>query len=189
MIELSAFFYENEYYLFPSCADNVSDLKAYIKNSGIVDLRASMLSSERCYPPCFTDNSVKESVIRDIDPRFIFPATVYMMSRGVSEAEARAREAEARASAATRSVSWDEGQSRSGNTALAALSYLSALFLVPMVFARDDQFARYHAKQGLRLFLFGMLADLIGGLTGIGWVLSLSVDRQLPVILEPHENL
>ena len=82
MIEVSAFFYENEYYLFPSCADNVSDLKAYIKNSGIVDLRASMLNSERCYPPCFTDNSVKESVIRDIDPRFIFPATVYMMSRG-----------------------------------------------------------------------------------------------------------
>ena len=91
----------------------------------------------------------------------------------VREAEARAREAEARARAATRSVSWDEGQSKSGNTALAAISYLSALFLVPLVFAPEDQYARYHAKQGLRLFLFGMLADLIGGLTGIGWVISL----------------
>ena len=91
----------------------------------------------------------------------------------VREAEARAREAEARARAATRSVSWDEGKSKSGNTALAALSYLSALFLVPLVFTPEDQYARYHAKQGLRLFLFGMLADLIGGLTGIGWVLSL----------------
>lgn len=91
MIELSAFFYENEYYLFPSCADNVSDLKAYIKSSGIVDLRASMLSSERCFPPCFTDNSVKESVIRDIDPRFIFPATVYMMSRDEYDGALRKR--------------------------------------------------------------------------------------------------
>lgn len=91
----------------------------------------------------------------------------------VREAEARAREAEARARAATRSVSWDAGQSKSGNTALAALSYLSALFLIPLVFTPEDQFARYHAKQGLRLFLFGMLADLIGGLTGIGWVISL----------------
>ena len=80
---------------------------------------------------------------------------------------------EARARAATRSVSWDEGKSKTGNTALAALSYISALFLVPMVFTPEDQFARYHAKQGLRLFLFGMLADLIGGLTGIGWVISL----------------
>ena len=91
----------------------------------------------------------------------------------VREAEARAREAEARARAATRAASPDYGQTRSGNTALAALSYISALFLVPMVFTPEDQFARYHAKQGLRLFLFGMLADLIGGLTGIGWVISL----------------
>ena len=91
----------------------------------------------------------------------------------VREAEARAREAEARARAATRAASSDYGHARSGNTALAALSYLSALFLVPMVFAPEDQFARYHARQGLRLFIFSMLADLIGGLTGIGWVISL----------------
>lgn len=91
----------------------------------------------------------------------------------VREAEARAREAEARARAATRAASPDYGQTGRGNTALAALSYISALFLVPMVFTPEDQFARYHAKQGLRLFLFGMLADLIGGLTGIGWVISL----------------
>ena len=89
------------------------------------------------------------------------------------EEEQRRREAEARARAATRAASPDYGQTRSGNTALAALSYISALFLVPMVFTPEDQFARYHAKQGLRLFLFGMLADLIGGLTGIGWVISL----------------
>lgn len=91
----------------------------------------------------------------------------------VREAEARAREAEARAREAARSASWNGEQSRGGNTALAALSYLSALFLVPLVFTPNDAYARYHAKQGLRLFIFSAIADLIGGLTGIGWVLSL----------------
>lgn len=89
----------------------------------------------------------------------------------VREAEARAREAEARARAAARSVSWDEGKSKSGNTALAALSYLNILFLGPMIFAPDDEFACYHAKQGLRLFIFGVIATAIGSLTGIGWLL------------------
>ena len=81
MIRLNGFFYENEYYLFPGKTNSVEELRAYIESAGITDLRASMLSSEKCYPPCFTDNSVKESVIRDIDPRFIFPADVYMMGR------------------------------------------------------------------------------------------------------------
>ena len=86
-------------------------------------------------------------------------------------AEARVREA--RAGEATRSVSGGDGQSRTGNTGLAAMSYLSILFLGPMFFAPEDEFARYHAKQGLRLFIFGAIADLIGGLTGIGWLLSI----------------
>ncbi len=60
-----------------------------------------------------------------------------------------------------------------GNTALAALSYLSVLFLGPFLFAPEDEYAKFHARQGLRLFIFGAVADLIGGLTGIGWILSL----------------
>ena len=86
-------------------------------------------------------------------------------------AEARVREA--RAGEATRSASGGDGQSRTGNIGLAAMSYLSILFLGPMFFAPEDEFARYHAKQGLRLFIFGAIADLIGGLTGIGWLLSI----------------
>ena len=64
-------------------------------------------------------------------------------------------------------------QTGTGNTALAALSYLSIFFTLPFLFAPEDQYARYHAKQGLRLFLFSAIADIIGGLTGIGWVLSI----------------
>ena len=61
----------------------------------------------------------------------------------------------------------------SGNTALAALSYLSFFFVGPFLLAPQDDFAMYHAKQGLRLFIFSAIADLIGGLTGIGWILSI----------------
>ena len=60
-----------------------------------------------------------------------------------------------------------------GNRALAAISYLSVLFAVPYLFAPQDEYARYHARQGLKLFVFSILADVLGGLTGIGWLVSL----------------
>ncbi len=65
-------------------------------------------------------------------------------------------------------------RSQSGNTALAALSYLSVLFLLPFLAAPNDDFAMFHAKQGLRLFIFCALADLIGAIFPIAWVFSLA---------------
>ncbi len=41
-----------------------------------------------------------------------------------------------------------------GINALALLSYLWILFLVPLLAAKDDEFAQFHAKQGLVLFIF-----------------------------------
>ena len=64
-------------------------------------------------------------------------------------------------------------QSTGANKILAALSYLSVLFVLPHIFTPNDHFAKYHAKQGLKLFIFGIIADAIGGLTGFGWVISL----------------
>ena len=60
-----------------------------------------------------------------------------------------------------------------GNKALASLSYLSALFLLPYIFTPNDEYAKFHAKQGLKLFIFGIVIDVIGGLTGIGWIATL----------------
>jgi len=37
---------------------------------------------------------------------------------------------------------------------MAALSYLNILVLIPILFARRSQYVRYHANQGLVLFLF-----------------------------------
>ena len=53
-----------------------------------------------------------------------------------------------------------------GNKALACLSYLGALCALPYLFTPQDRFARYHAKQGLKLFLFGVVADILT-LTGL----------------------
>lgn len=92
------------------------------------------------------------------------------------EEELRAREARARGweeSAETQKESFDSTPKTSGNTALAALSYLSFFFVAPFLFAPQDEFARYHAKQGLRLFIFSAIADVVGAITGVGWILSL----------------
>lgn len=43
------------------------------------------------------------------------------------------------------------------NKAVAALSYFSLLFLVPLLFRRKSYFSRVHAKQGLAMFVFEML--------------------------------
>lgn len=61
-----------------------------------------------------------------------------------------------------------------GNKALAALSYLSVLFALPYIFTPQDRFAKFHAKQGLKLFIFGILADILGSLIGFAWIVTLA---------------
>ena len=64
-------------------------------------------------------------------------------------------------------------RSRVSNKVFAALSYLGILFVLPYIFCQEDKFAKFHAKQGLMLFIFDIVAGIIGDLTGIGWALSL----------------
>lgn len=47
---------------------------------------------------------------------------------------------------------------------MAALGYVGALCVIPLVFARDSQFAQYHAKQGLVLAIIGFILNLVAGL-------------------------
>ena len=61
----------------------------------------------------------------------------------------------------------------SNNRLVAALSYLSILFLLPRLFCPEDEFARYHGRQGLTLFVFGIICDAISAAFPIGWLLSL----------------
>lgn len=43
------------------------------------------------------------------------------------------------------------------NKAVAALSYVWILFLIPLLLKRKSEFAQFHAKQGMVLFLFSLL--------------------------------
>lgn len=56
---------------------------------------------------------------------------------------------------------------------LAALSYISILFVLPFLFNSDDKFSVYHAKQGAVLFLFGILIRVASFIPLVGAVLRL----------------
>ena len=56
---------------------------------------------------------------------------------------------------------------------LSALSYLGALFILPFIFASDSQYAKFHAKQGLKLFVFGLIADVVTGFIPIAALVNL----------------
>lgn len=51
---------------------------------------------------------------------------------------------------------------------LSILSYLGILFLIPLLTRKDDDFARYHANQGLSLFLASAALTTLGSITGLG---------------------
>ena len=60
------------------------------------------------------------------------------------------------------------------NKAVAALSYISILFLVPLLLKKDSPFAKAHAKQGLILFLFEVVVSFLPMLNMILWRLVTS---------------
>ena len=59
------------------------------------------------------------------------------------------------------------------NKLVAAISYIWILFLVPLFAAKDDAFARYHANQGLVLFLVSIVIGIIGLIPLVGTIIAL----------------
>ena len=55
----------------------------------------------------------------------------------------------------------------------AALSYISVLFLLPYFLRHGDDYAMYHARQGLVLLIYGVLSDILTAIPVIGWVFGL----------------
>ncbi len=90
--------------------------------------------------------------------------------RILNENQARGRQ---RYADPRQSVSRNQSNEKGRGRVLGALSYLSVLWILPFIFCRDDYAARYHARQGLTLFIFGVICDAVGSLTGFGWILSL----------------
>lgn len=61
------------------------------------------------------------------------------------------------------------------NRFVAALSYLWILWVVPMFFKRDSQYAQWHAKQGLMLFLVELVIWFFFIIPVFGWMIWLGV--------------
>ena len=99
-------------------------------------------------------------------------------ARREAEAEYARRKAEQAAQQAAQQSAQNEAPygaaAGQGNKALAALSYLSILFLAPSIFAPQDKFARYHARQGMKLFLAGLIGRIAGSIIGLGWLATLA---------------
>ncbi len=64
------------------------------------------------------------------------------------------------------------------NKVLALLSYIGILFLIPMFGAKNSQYAQYHAKQGLNMFVVFLIAGIAVSIVGavinlipiLGWI-------------------
>ena len=65
-------------------------------------------------------------------------------------------------------------QSADVSKLMAGMSYVSALFLVPMLLSKDDSFVAYHAKQGMKLFIAGIIGRIAGSIIGLGWLVTLA---------------
>ncbi len=58
---------------------------------------------------------------------------------------------------------------------MASLSYLGILCFVPLLLDRDDEFVQFHARQGLVLWMWGVLAIFALSAPGVGkWFFSFS---------------
>ncbi len=64
------------------------------------------------------------------------------------------------------------GSQGGDNNMIAVLSYIGILFLIPMLTAKGNDFAQYHAKQGLVLFIAEIATMIIAWIPIIGWLIG-----------------
>lgn len=62
------------------------------------------------------------------------------------------------------------------NKVMALLAYLGFLFLIPLLAAPNSKFARFHANQGIVLFIFEAVAGVVTGIICVipvaGWIIG-----------------
>ena len=60
----------------------------------------------------------------------------------------------------------------SSSTGMAILAYLGILVVIPLVMNREDQFVKFHSKQGLVLLITWVIANFIWAIPVLGWIVS-----------------
>lgn len=58
------------------------------------------------------------------------------------------------------------------NKALAIIAYIGILWIVPVVAAKDSEYAMFHANQGLNLFLVAVALMFIWIIPILGWLIG-----------------
>lgn len=98
-------------------------------------------------------------------------------SRRWAEAERQRRRQEQEEETRRREAETEEEPARpkadQPNKLLAALSYLSVLFILPYIFCKDDKYAAFHARQGAILFAVTAVGEVLGSAFGLSWVVTL----------------
>ena len=74
----------------------------------------------------------------------------------------------------TESLRWTPEVPGNRPRLLAAMSYLGILCFVPLLFNRGDNFVAFHARQGLVIWTWGVLALFSLAIPGLHWVFAVS---------------
>ena len=61
------------------------------------------------------------------------------------------------------------------NRILAAISYFGILFLIPLLIVKNDEFVKFHVKQGIVWFAVWFIASFIMWLPLIGWSIGVVI--------------
>ncbi len=61
-----------------------------------------------------------------------------------------------------------------GSKLFSLLSYFGILFVLPYLVCKNDDFALFHAKQGMMLFVVTLAARIAGSILGLGWLVSIA---------------
>ena len=65
------------------------------------------------------------------------------------------------------------------------LSYLGILWLVPLLTMKENEFAKFHVKQGIVLTIYGFAVGIVGGaIPFLGWFIILPIGSILLIVLD-----
>jgi uncharacterized membrane protein len=65
-----------------------------------------------------------------------------------------------------------EAKEEKGTNPIAIFSYIGILFLIPLLVAKDDEFVKFHVKQGITLFLTWMIITFVWIIPIVGWLIG-----------------
>lgn len=69
-------------------------------------------------------------------------------------------------------ISQPEQTKKEGPNMVAILSYIGILVLIPLLAVKDDEFVKYHAKQGLVLFIAEIATMFVSWIPILGWLIG-----------------